>query len=55
MKTTLLATSALLLVTSTAFADKSAVVENYANISEAKFEDSLITAKALQVAGGILA
>jgi putative iron-regulated protein len=33
-----------------ALADKAAVVENYANIAEAKYHDSLITAKALQTA-----
>ncbi|MEM6896719.1 MAG: imelysin family protein [Pseudomonadota bacterium] len=50
-----LATSALALCCGTAalaggHADKSAVLENYANIAEAKFGDSLIAAQALQVA-----
>ncbi|MEO9650251.1 MAG: imelysin family protein [Roseobacter sp.] len=39
-----------LLVASPAFADKAAVLDNYANIAQAKYEDSLITAKALEAA-----
>ncbi|MCK5501565.1 MAG: peptidase [Tritonibacter mobilis] len=54
MKTPLLtgaATAALTVGTSAAFAaSKADVLTNYANIAEAKYEDSLITAKALQAA-----
>ena len=48
MKNIILSTSIFLLSSSIAFADKSAVIENYANIALAKFEDSVITAKKLQ-------
>jgi putative iron-regulated protein len=48
MKTTLLSTATFLLTATFAVADKAAVVENYADIAAAKFEDSLITAKTLQ-------
>ena len=54
MKTPLLtgaAIAALTVGTSAAFAaSKADVLTNYANIAEAKYEDSLITAKALQAA-----
>lgn len=54
MKTPLLtgaAIAALTVGTSAAFAaSKAEVLTNYANIAEAKYEDSLITAKALQAA-----
>ncbi|MEM9966899.1 MAG: imelysin family protein [Pseudomonadota bacterium] len=43
-----------LLVATPALADKSAVLENYANIAQAKYEDSLITAKTLQTAVNVL-
>jgi putative iron-regulated protein len=43
-------TTALCFSGSAAFADKAAVLENYADIASAKYEDSLITAHVLQTA-----
>jgi putative iron-regulated protein len=59
MKTLTLATSALALCFGTAamaggHLTKAAVLENYANIAEAKYTDSLMTAKQLQTAVGAL-
>ncbi|GAB5432931.1 MAG: imelysin family protein [Epibacterium sp.] len=58
MKTPLFTGAAVLALaagTSTAFAtSKGEVLTNYANIAEAKYEDSLITAKTLQAAVGAL-
>ena len=54
MKTTFLSTSVLALTLGSAALAEApsakAVLENYANIAEAKYQDSLITAKALQAA-----
>ena len=58
MKTSLFTGAAVLALaagTSAAFAtSKGEVLTNYANIAEAKYEDSLITAKTLQAAVGAL-
>ncbi|WP_189639817.1 imelysin family protein [Paramylibacter ulvae] len=49
MKSSIVAIAAALIATPV-LADKASVVENYANIAQAKYEDSLSTAKVLQAA-----
>ncbi len=50
MKTLVIGLMTTALTAVPALADKTAVLDNYSNIAAAKFEDSLLTAKALQAA-----